>query len=85
MRPLEILLLLADFSVLALMFLPLPLRVYGSRVLPIVAVLIAATQLSIEGPRWQMAPAYLMVGLLFPILGSRKIFAWLGGLALSSR
>jgi pimeloyl-ACP methyl ester carboxylesterase len=82
MRPFEILLLLTDFSVLVLMFLPSFPRAYGFRYISLIAVFVAVLQFFVEGPRWQMVPAYLMIGLFFPIWLSRKSVALIGGLAL---
>jgi Platelet-activating factor acetylhydrolase, isoform II len=82
MRPFEILLLLADFSALVMIFLSSSTRVYGFRFIPLITVLVAAAQFLIEGPRWQMAPAYLMIGLFFPTWRSRRFIILLGGLAL---
>ena len=45
-------------------------------------LLIAATQLSIEGPRWQMVPAYLALALFFTNWRPRKFVFMLGSLAL---
>lgn len=82
MRPFEILLLLAEFSVLVLMFLPISLAWVWLRYLPIVAVLAAVAQLQIEGPRWQMVPAYLVMALFFTNWRPRKFIIVLGSLAL---
>ena len=84
MRPFEILLLLVDFSVLVLMLLPSSPRVYGFRFIPFIAVFVAAAQFVFEGTRWQMAPAYLLIGLFFPIWLSGKPIILLGGLALAT-
>jgi Platelet-activating factor acetylhydrolase, isoform II len=83
MRPFEILLLLVNFMALLLMYRSSSLKVYNFRVLPIVAALASIVQLLIEGPRWQMVPAYLMIALLFPNWLSRKITVLLGGSALA--
>ena len=65
MRLLETVLLLAN----GLTFFGLAIRrVRASRVLRFVApiaVLVAGAQILIEGPRWQMVPAYALTGLLF--------------------
>jgi len=65
MRLLETVLLLAN----GLTFFGLAIRrVRASRVLRFVApiaVLVAGAQILIEGPRWQMMPAYALTGLLF--------------------
>ncbi len=82
MRPFEILLLLADFSVLVMMFLPSSARGNGFRLRLLIAVFVAVFQFVIEGPRWQMMPAYLMIGLFFQIWLSRKFIILFSGLAL---
>ena len=82
MRPFEILLLLVDFSILVRMFMPSIPSLYEHRLIPLIAVLVAAAQFYFEGLRWQMVPAYLMIGLFFPLWRSQKIVIWLGGLAL---
>lgn len=82
MRPFELLLLLAEFSVLVLLFLPISPSPVSLRVLPIVAVLVAGTHLLLEGSRWQMVPAYLVIGLLFATWPSRKFTIILSSMAL---
>jgi hypothetical protein len=82
MWPFEILLLLTEFSVLVLMFLPIfPSRV-GLRYFPIVAVLVTFVQLLIDGPRWQMVPAYMVIALFFTNGLSRKFLIMLSGAGL---
>jgi predicted dienelactone hydrolase len=74
MRPLETLLLLAillTFFVLAVPRLPV-MNWMGYA--PLVALLIAVTQIVVEGPRWQMIPAYTLTIIFFLI--------WLLGIAL---
>lgn len=83
MRSFEILLLLTDLSILILMFSSSSSGVSGFRFIPLIAVFVAAAQVLIEGARWQMVPAYLMIGLFFPIWRSRKFTTILGGLALA--
>lgn len=82
MRRFEILLLLVDFSILIRMFMPSIPSSYEHRLIPLIAVLVAAAQFYFEGLRWQMVPAYLMIGLFFPLWRSQKIVIWLGGFAL---
>jgi hypothetical protein len=82
MRPFEIMLLLAEFSVLVVMFLPISLGRPSLRYLPMVVVLAAVAQLLIEGPRWQMVPAYLAIALFFTNWCPRKFIIVLGSLAL---
>lgn len=74
MRPLEILLSLAN--ILAFLALVVPgIHAQGwARFVPPAALLIAAAEALIEGPRWQMAPAYGLA-LTFALVG-------LGGEAL---
>ena len=61
MRPFEILLVLVNLLTFVVVVVPLP-RAVGY-VAPI-ALLIAVAQVLVEGPRWQMAPAYALAGLL---------------------
>src|SRR3974390_3341856 len=65
MRPLEILLILIDFIAVIVIVVP---RLRASRPIVggiIVLVLIAvATQILVEGPRWQMIPAYTLAVFL---------------------
>lgn len=72
MRTLEVLLLLADllaFCFLARMRTRLPIRLA-----PLLALAIAIAQVLVEGPRWQMAPAYALTTLFF-LLWSLRNFA----------
>lgn len=65
MRPLEILLLAADLLALAVMVVPLSGRTRVLRRLapPLVPLAVGA-HLVVDGPRWQMVPAYVLGGLL---------------------
>ncbi len=77
MRPFEIVLLL--FDLLAFLWLAVPrlrdLRWVGYA-LPI-SLIIALTQLLVEGPRWQMVPAYTLTVIFFLI--------WLFGIAMRGK
>lgn len=64
MRPLEAMLLLANLLTIVLLVVPLPGAVRWLRFLAAFAPLIAIAQVLVEGPRWEMAPAYLLTGLL---------------------
>jgi predicted dienelactone hydrolase len=65
MRPGEILLLLANLLTFFALAVP-PLRaVSWTRYAAVIALLLAISQALIEGPRWQMVPAYALAGLLF--------------------
>jgi predicted dienelactone hydrolase len=63
MRPLEILLLVADLVAFLLSAVPLPGRARWLRHAAPTALPVMAAQLLVEGPRWQMVPAYALAGL----------------------
>jgi predicted dienelactone hydrolase len=65
MRPFEIVLLLADLLAFVFLVVPLPAAVGWLRHFVPVAPLIAGVQALVEGPRWQMVPAYALAGLFF--------------------
>ncbi|MEP6918485.1 MAG: carboxylic ester hydrolase [Acidobacteriota bacterium] len=65
MRPLESLLLLANLLAFFAVVVPLPDARRWTRRFAATALLIAPAQWLVEGPRWQMAPAYLLAGLFF--------------------
>lgn len=67
MRPLETLLSLANLLVFLVLAVPLPRVVPWMRHLAPVALVIAVAQVLVEGPRWQMVPAYALAGLFFVI------------------
>ncbi len=77
MRPLEILLSLANL--LAFCIFAIPRFRANPRIgsVALVTLLIAGIQILIEGPRWQLVPAYALAFTLFLI--------WLGGIALPGR
>lgn len=59
MRPFEVILLFANALSLLGWVLPLPDSLRGARAaLPLIALAAAVAQLVLEGPRWQMLPAY---------------------------
>jgi hypothetical protein len=58
MRPLEIAVLLANLLAFVLLLLPLSRTMRRLRLLTL-----AVAQALVEGPRWQMAPAYALAGL----------------------
>ena len=67
MRPLEILLLLANLLTFIVLSIP---RLGAVRWIPysvLIAIVIAGIQALIEGPRWQMIPAYTLSGVFFLI------------------
>ena len=65
MRPLEAVLSLANLVAIFVVALPLPRDGLWMRYWVPIALLIAVAQALVEGPRWQMAPAYALAGLLF--------------------
>ncbi|HEV8647899.1 MAG TPA: carboxylic ester hydrolase [Actinomycetes bacterium] len=65
MRPLEILLLVADLVAFLLLVVPLPGRARGLRRAAPIVLLAMGAQLLVEGPRWQLVPAYALAGLFF--------------------
>jgi predicted dienelactone hydrolase len=64
MRSFELLLLLADLLTWLLMSIPRFRVATWMRLSASVALLIAAAQVLLEGPRWQMSPAYALTALL---------------------
>ncbi len=73
MRPIEIALLVADLLSWVVLVVPLPHAVRGMRHLATVALPVAVVQALVEGPRWQMFPAYIMTGLFFLVWLRRKM------------
>ena len=73
MRPIEILLSLALLLTFLVLVIP---QLHGNRLIGWVAVLItlaiAAAHVLIEGPRWQMAPAYLLALIFLAIWLARS-------------
>ena len=74
MRTLEALLLLADLLAFCGLWVARLRGRRGLRLLPAVALMAAATQVLVEGPRWPMGPAYaLAAGLLLTGLLQRRV------------
>ena len=65
MRPLEVLLVAANVVAFLLLMVPLPGRARWLRHAAPIALLVMGAQLLVEGPRWQLVPAYALGGLLF--------------------
>ena len=65
MRPIETLLLLANLLTFFAVAVSLPRAVRCLRHSAPVALVIAIAQVLVEGPRWQMVPAYALSGLFF--------------------
>src|SRR5215216_5392613 len=65
MRPIETLLLVANLLAFFVLAVPLPRAVRWMRHLAPIALPIAGAQVLLEGPRWQMVPAYALAGLFF--------------------
>jgi predicted dienelactone hydrolase len=90
MRPIEILLLLANLLTCFGLAVPLPLAVNWMRHLAPIALLIAGAQVLVEGPRWQMVPAYVLAGFFFLVWLLQNLapgsgiagHRWINGLAV---
>src|SRR5215208_524785 len=67
MRLLETLLSLANLLTFLVLVVPLPRAASWMRHLAPMALAIAIAQVLVEGPRWQMVPAYALAGLFFLI------------------
>jgi predicted dienelactone hydrolase len=67
LRSLEILLLLANLLTLLGLAVPQVRRKHWMRSIAVAALPLVILQISIEGPRWQMIPAYLLSGVLFMV------------------
>ena len=65
MRPLELSLVLVNLLTLCVLAVPRLHVVRWTGYVAFVAVLIAIVQMIVEGPRWQMIPAYVLTGLFF--------------------
>jgi len=65
MRPIEILLVLANLLTFFVLAIPRLRASRWPRYSAVIALLIAISQALIEGPRWQMVPAYALAGLFF--------------------
>ena len=65
MRPHEILLSFVNLLTFFAFVIPLPGALFWMRYLAPLALLIAASEILIEGSRWQMVPAYTLAGLFF--------------------
>lgn len=73
MRPIEIILLLANLLTFIALAIRLPRAVSWMRHCAPITLLITFTQLLVEGPRWQMVPAYVLAALFFVIWLSRMV------------
>ena len=69
MRPIEALLLLADLLAFVALAARLPPAMGWMRHVAPIALLLGLSQALVEGPRWQMAPAYALTGVF--------VLAWL--------
>jgi pimeloyl-ACP methyl ester carboxylesterase len=81
MRPLEILLSIANLLAFFALVVPLPGALFWMQYLAPLALLIAVSQILIEGSRWQMVPAYTLAGLLLLIwfLKNTMLLGWISG------
>lgn len=67
MRPIETLLVLGNALTLFVLAVPLPRAVHWMGLFSPIVLLIAVAQVLVEGPRWQMVPAYVLTGLFFVV------------------
>ena len=67
MRPIESVLLLANLLAFFVLAVRLPRAVRWVRHLAPIALPIAGAQVLLEGPRWQMVPAYALAVLFFVV------------------
>lgn len=74
MRPLEILLSLANLLIFCILAIPRLRAIHWMGYLAPITVLIAGIQMLVEGPRWQMVPAYALTIIFFLI--------WLFGIVM---
>lgn len=90
MRTFDILLLLANLLALLVLIFPLPARAQWLRTLALAPLLAGGLQMLVEGPRWQMVPAYGLA-VAFGLVWLLRTFApesgltahrWINGLAV---
>ena len=72
MRPLELLLVLVNLLTFAVLAVPRLHAVRWMGYVAFIAVLIAIAQMIMEGPRWQMVPAYVLTALFLLVWLLRK-------------
>jgi len=73
MRPIEILLSIANLLAFLVLAIRLPCTGRWMRHVAPIALLVAALQVLLEGSRWQMVPAYVLAGLSFLVWVRRSI------------
>lgn len=73
MRPIETLLLLANLLTFFVLTVLLPRAGRWTSYSALIALVIAVAQVLVEGPRWQMIPAYGLTGLFFLVWLRQKI------------
>jgi uncharacterized membrane protein YhaH (DUF805 family) len=78
MGPLELSLLLVLLLTLGVLAVPQLHAVRWIGYVAFLAVLIAIAQMIVEGPRWQMVPAYVLTGLFF-LVACCKAPRWRAG------
>ena len=79
MRPLEILLSLANLLTFCILTIPRLRAIHWMGYMALTTVLIACIEILVEGPRWQMIPAYALAGL-FALVWLLRNFAPVGGI-----
>ena len=79
MRSAETLLSLSNLLTLCILVIPQLRAIHWMRYLALITVLIAVAQMLVEGPRWQMIPAYGLT-VLFALIWLLQDFAPTGGI-----
>ncbi|MBA3869283.1 MAG: carboxylic ester hydrolase [Anaerolineae bacterium] len=79
MRPIETLLSLGNILTFCILAIPQLRAIYWMGYLALITVLIAVAQMLVEGPRWQMIPAYGLT-VLFSLVWLLQNFAPMGGI-----
>jgi hypothetical protein len=81
MRPIETLLSLANLLASCILAIPQLRAIHWIGYWALITVLIAGVQVLVEGPRWQMIPAYTLAGL-FALIWLLKNFVSAGGIVV---
>lgn len=87
MRPFEIFLLLANLLAFVVSAVPRLSAALWARITAFIALLAVGAQALVEGPRWQMIPAYALSGMLFLVSflrGGRLPTKSVGAIVLSA-
>ena len=67
MRPLELVLLIGELLIFLVLVVPSLRSARWSRFSAVMVMVLASAQIILEGPRWQMVPAYVLSGLFLAV------------------